>query len=138
MKFAAVALPAGLLMALALSACTKKLAKDPAPCFKVKRVAGICADVVLQVQDPKYFSLGEDNWPNTSDKNLLYNHVFFVANYCAFEKSLLAAGLDPKTTETFTVQLGTDPNATDCITCKAALASRPVTKQSVIVVKTCK
>lgn len=138
MKFTAIFLLTALLLALALAGCTKKLAKDPTPCFKVKRVAGICADVVLQVQDAKYYNLGEDNWPNTSDKNLLYNHVFFVANYCAFEKSLEAAGIDPKTKDEFTVQLGTQPDAEGCITCMAALASRPATKQSVVVVKSCK
>lgn len=138
MKFTAATLLFGLLLALALFGCSKKLAKDPTPCFKVKRVAGICADVVLQIQDPKYYNLGEDNWPNTRDSNLLYDHVFFVGNYCAFEKSLAAAGIDPKSTDEFTVQLGTNADSDGCITCMAALASRPATKQSVVVVKACK
>lgn len=121
-----------LLFILAAS-CTKQKDKDENACFRVKMVASLCADVVLQIQDPQYYDLGEDNWPNPQDSNLLYNHVFLVKNYCSYNKSKPVISADG----TFSVRLATE-SENDCIVCMAILPGRPQTEQKVIAVSDCK
>lgn len=48
-----------LFMAISMfSACTKDKEEKQTNMFRVKAVAGMCADLVLQIQDPEYYHLG--------------------------------------------------------------------------------
>lgn len=108
-------------------------------CFRVKPAAITCADVILQIQDPEYYHLAQDNWPNPEDGNRVYHHVFIVKNYCAFSKSLSTAippGADIR--NGFMVKLtGNGPDDSDCIVCLALFTNRPATEQPVLAVANC-
>lgn len=86
-----------------------KATKDSrlADCFRVKTVATICGEAVVQIQNEQYMSLGED-WNG-------FNNVFFTSLPCGAE----SFGVEGKE---FSVRILEKPDAGDCIRCKATIA----------------
>ncbi len=91
-------------------------------CFEVKTVAGICGEAVLEIQEEKFKSLGED-W------NGFYN-VFFTVLPCGSESYETIGSV-------FQVRLLEKPDPVDCPRCKATIAYEGVRKYSVAVVDVC-
>ena len=129
---------APLLLVVLLSGCAKKK-NDLEGCFRVKPAAITCADVILQIQDPEYYHLAQDNWPNPEDGNRVYHHVFIVKNYCAFTNSLNTV-FPPGTDLSlgYRVKLTADgPDADGCSTCFALFTGLPAIRRSVLAVAQC-
>ena len=118
------------LFLLAFLSCQygKDLVEDNG-CIRIKIVATICSEVVYQVQDEKYYDLGENGWGDGKTK---IDHVFFSYLNCTdldYLGKLAVATLIGKELD---VRLVTE-NAADfnCASCKATLGNRPSKKHKV-------
>ena len=103
-----------------LTSCTKK---NEQPVIKGKLVYRSCASVVVQVLDPEYYSIGQDNWQQTPSK-AAYQNVFAVSNQCSFPGSITVD-------QEFSFQvINEDPKNKDCVRC--ALFDNPPQKSHLI------
>lgn len=100
-------------------------------CVKVKVVAEICGQVVLQIQDPSKYYLGESGYDY---RGKIYNNVFYTEDNCNDPLPLSNTTRD----SLFFVRI-VEPNSSDtsCVNCRAALQSRPQKAYHVSVKSAC-
>lgn len=91
-------------------------------CIQVKTVASICGEAVLEIQQEKYKSLGED-W------NGFYN-VFFTVLPCGEEGYGTIGSM-------FTIRLLEKPAQGECIKCYATVGYSGTRKYSIAVAEGC-
>jgi hypothetical protein len=63
------------------SSCEKTVEKDGT--IRGKLVHRSCASIVVQVLDPEYYGIGQNEWKQSPQKPT-YEHVFNVENTCSF------------------------------------------------------
>jgi len=91
-------------------------------CFQVSYVTGICSQAILKIENPDFFSYGE---------NLeTYSNVFFTVFDCGVDESKL---LQSK----FYVSIIDKPEDSSCVRCLAALDYKGTKKYHVQVVSKC-
>lgn len=100
----------------------------PNNCIQVKLVEELCGQAILQVMDPAYYGLAEDNWENSNGDVL--THVF---------STNLACQQIPTDGSVFYLKLESEMPQTlaSCIVCKALLAHTPSTFHYVSIQTNC-
>ncbi len=125
----------GILLLCLLASCKKASLEDQ--CIKVRRVARVCKQTVLQVMDPRFYHIGEDNWVNLQAGGEVYDHVFLVENIGAFDQSIINQELRlPNTgvSQEFTVKAGDSQDVTNWAYCQAVLPGAPPAKRHKVLV----
>jgi hypothetical protein len=90
--------------------CCKKQQVSRVTCFKVKLIHSICNDIIFEIKDPNFYSLGQLNWTDALTGKV-YNSVFEQKNNC--EKIIVDGNNEAM------VQISDDTNVFDCIFCLA-------------------
>ncbi len=98
-----------LLAAISFVAC-KKSNNTTTTCFKVKRLHSICNDIIFEIKDASFYSLGQSNWTDATT-GITYNSAFEQKNNC--ENIVVDANNEA------IVQLVDDSNIADCLFCLA-------------------
>lgn len=114
-----------LIMIIVTGACTHKMQRDPAPCFRGKLVKrGICGQRLVELISPPAEIIHMAGRWTDSLSGKRYTNVFTVANPCDFPAAV-------KEGEEFSFML-TNKKAGDCIQCYVYTAM-PVEKNNILV-----
>lgn len=103
-------------------------------CVKVKIVASICGNAVLQIQDPAYYSYGEKGWASGGQ---VLDHVFYTEFSCQDERTLSQLGSSSLVGTVLNVKFVEKPTAGECIRCMATVANAPNTRRYVQISTDC-
>jgi len=91
-------------------------------CFEVSYVTGICSQAILKIENPNFFSYGE-NWGT-------YSNVFFTVFDCGVDESKLMQSK-------FYVSIIDKPEDSSCVRCLAALDYKGTKKYHLKVFSKC-
>lgn len=97
-------------------------------CIQVKLIEELCGQAILQVMDPAYYGIAEDNWQNSNGDVL--THVFSTNLACQpipEDGGIFYVKLEPKMPQTLAV----------CFVCQALLAHTPSTFHYVSIQTNC-
>lgn len=72
--------------------CNSDINQLPTNCIAVKYVRGICGNVVLKIQDPQYFNVGEDS---DGDSNVFLGTVECFSDIEDLKDTLFYVELNP-------------------------------------------
>ncbi|MEM6524495.1 MAG: hypothetical protein AAGF85_14060 [Bacteroidota bacterium] len=98
----------GILLMLMVTSCNENDANPlDLSCIEVSYVDGICAAAILQIEDERFFYLGE-----TANG---FENVFFTTLPCSFDDPILNS-------ESFYISIIEDDDLGDCIRCLATIS----------------
>lgn len=103
-------------------------------CIEVKIIAEICGTAVLQIQNPKYFDLGENGWTQDGGKTS-YDHVFFTVFSCTDMEYLGKEYIGNLSGKLLNVKVQKQFEMGNCAVCLAIIANPPGKKQNVQISK---
>jgi len=103
-------------------------------CIKVKVLAEICGTAVLQIQNSKYYNLGEKGWSQDNGKTT-YDNVFFTVFSCEDMEYIAKEYAGKAEGKTLNVKIQDKFEMGNCAVCLAIVANPPSTKQNVKVAK---
>jgi hypothetical protein len=107
------------LIAVMLTSCIPTPPIGGTTRIKAKLIRTTCASIVLQIQDPNYYYLGEQWSDIFSPLTVMTDNAVKVSNTCEFPSDIISVG------DVFYFEINTNPR-TDCVICM--LYDAPPTK----------
>lgn len=108
-----------LMVCFGITSCIPTGGGNPTGRIKAQLIRTTCASIVIQIQDPNYYSLGEQ-WSDIFRPSFApYEHVVSVSNTCEFPSSINEG-------DVFYFQIDTN-NSNNCVVC--AMYDAPPTKK---------
>lgn len=108
-----------IILSLFLASCIPPPPVGGTTRIKAKLIRTTCASVVIQIQDPNYYYLGEQWSDMFSPLTVMIDNAAQVSNPCDFPTDLIDIG------DIFYFEINTNPR-TDCVVC--AMWDAPPTK----------
>lgn len=103
-------------------------------CIEVKVLAEICGTAVLQIQNSKYYNLGEKGWSQENGKTS-FDNVFFTVFSCEDMEYLSKEYSGKPEGKSFNIKIQDKFEMGNCAVCLAIIANPPAKRQNVKVAK---